>query len=59
MPMRPIVWITGVLSLAAATLQNPVMPGDHPDPSVIRFGNEYLGSQHLFRLGADISALVF
>src|SRR5215207_8895392 len=28
-------------SLAAATYSNPVLPGDFPDPSVIRVGNEY------------------
>jgi len=32
----------GVLSAAsAATYRNPVLPGDHPDPSVIRVGDEY------------------
>jgi beta-xylosidase len=25
----------------AATYRNPVLPGDHPDPSVIRVGDEY------------------
>jgi xylan 1,4-beta-xylosidase len=27
--------------LLAATYRNPVLPGDHPDPSVIRVGDEY------------------
>ena len=26
---------------AAVTYQNPVIPGDHPDPSIIRVGNDY------------------
>jgi xylan 1,4-beta-xylosidase len=29
------------LGLNAATYQNPVLPGDHPDPSVIRIGEDY------------------
>jgi xylan 1,4-beta-xylosidase len=27
--------------LAQATYTNPVIPGDHPDPSIIRVGNDY------------------
>lgn len=27
--------------LAVSALENPVMPGDHPDPSVIRFAGRY------------------
>jgi len=38
---RPLFWVLAVFSIAAAAIQNPVLPGDHPDPSVIRFGGEY------------------
>ena len=27
--------------LSAATYRNPVLPGDYPDPSVIRVGEDY------------------
>jgi beta-xylosidase len=30
-----------LLLLFASTYSNPVLPGDHPDPSVIRVGDEY------------------
>ena len=29
---------------AAVTYQNPVIPGDHPDPSIIRVGKDYWAS---------------
>lgn len=30
-----------LLLLGLGAVQNPVMPGDHPDPSVVRIGNDY------------------
>ena len=29
---------------AQTTYQNPVIAGDHPDPSIIRVGNDYWAS---------------
>jgi xylan 1,4-beta-xylosidase len=28
----------------AATLTNPVIPGDHPDPTIVRVGNVFYAS---------------
>jgi xylan 1,4-beta-xylosidase len=36
-----LVTTLAIQLVAAATYRNPVLPGDHPDPSVIRVGNEY------------------
>lgn len=33
--------ISAVPASAQFTYQNPVIPGDHPDPSIIRVGNDY------------------
>src|SRR4029453_12277859 len=33
--------ITGSVRAQAPAYTNPVIPGDHPDPSVVRVGNEY------------------
>ena len=33
--------LTGSLRAQAPAHTNPVIPGDHPDPSVVRVGNEY------------------
>jgi hypothetical protein len=29
------------VGLAATQVRNPVMPGDHPDSGVVRFGGEF------------------
>jgi xylan 1,4-beta-xylosidase len=33
------LWLLGAAH--AQTYNNPVIPGDHPDPSIIRVGNDY------------------
>jgi beta-xylosidase len=30
-----------LLAALAAAQHNPVLPGDHPDPSIIRIGKDY------------------
>jgi xylan 1,4-beta-xylosidase len=32
------------LALAAPTYANPVIPGDHPDPTIVRAGGQFLAS---------------
>jgi xylan 1,4-beta-xylosidase len=43
--VRPIRLVLLVLSLAAIgghmLAQNPILPGDHPDPTIMRIGNTY------------------
>ena len=41
----------------AAVFGNPVIPGDHPDPSIIRVGGNLLDEQHLGRLVTPIPAV--
>ena len=36
-----LVCATSASCLAGAIYTNPVLPGDHPDPSVIRVGKDY------------------
>jgi beta-xylosidase len=36
-----LVFVFSLRFAPAATYRNPVLPGDHPDPSVIRVGDEY------------------
>jgi xylan 1,4-beta-xylosidase len=35
------VWLASCAAMLAGTYQNPVIPGFHPDPSVVRVGGDY------------------
>ena len=35
---------------------NPVIAGDHPDPSIVRVGERLLGDRHHVAVGAGVSA---
>ena len=38
---RPVFAFLAACSLFASSPRNPVLPGDHPDPSIIRLGKSY------------------
>ncbi|HEY4094270.1 MAG TPA: glycoside hydrolase family 43 protein [Baekduia sp.] len=42
--VRRLGLILVALVLSAATYTNPVIPGDHPDPTIVRSGDQYLAS---------------
>jgi xylan 1,4-beta-xylosidase len=42
--MRRLGLLLVALALAAPTYVNPVIPGDHPDPTIVRAGGQFLAS---------------
>jgi beta-xylosidase len=39
-----VALVLGATPASAATLTNPVIPGDHPDPTIVRVGNAFYAS---------------